>query len=85
MSGGVDLDQAQVLLGGEALEGFGGEGRGDDGFDEELGDLFGGGGVDLAVDADDAAEGGDGVGGEGAAGRPRGRWRRWRRRRGWCA
>ncbi len=42
--GGVDLDEAEVLLGGEAGEGFGREGGGDDGFDEELGDLFGGGG-----------------------------------------
>ncbi len=83
--GGVDLDEAEVLFGGEALEGFGGEGGRDDGFDEELGYLFGGGGVDLAVDADDASEGGDGVGLEGAAGRLRGRWSRWRLRRGWCA
>ena len=50
-----------------SARGFRGEGGRDDGFDEELGDLLGGGGVDLAVDADDAAEGGDGVGFEGAA------------------
>ena len=61
----MDLDQAQVLLGGEALAGFGREGGGGDGFDEELGDFFGGVAVDFAVDADDAAEGGDGVAGEG--------------------
>ena len=65
--GGGDLEEAEVLLGGEAGEGFGGEGGGYDGFDEELGDFFGGCGVDLAVDADDATEGGDGVGFEGAA------------------
>ena len=49
---GVDFDQAQILFGGEALAGFGGE-AGGDGFDEELGDLFGGVAVDFAVDADD--------------------------------
>ena len=64
--GGGDLDKAEVLFGGEAGEGLGGEGGGDDGFDEEPGDFFRGGAVDLAVDAKDASEGGDGVGGEGA-------------------
>ena len=64
---GLDLDEAEILLGGEAGEGFGGEGGSDDGLDEEFGDLLGGGSIDLAVDADDAAEGGDGIGGESAA------------------
>ena len=53
----MDFDQAQVLFGGEALAGLGGEGWGGDGFDKELGDLFGGSCVDLAIDADDAAKG----------------------------
>jgi hypothetical protein len=52
-------------LAAKMARGFRGEGRGGDGFDEELGDLGGGCGVDFAVDADDAAEGGDGIGGEG--------------------
>ncbi len=63
---GGDLDEAEVLFGGEAGRASGVKDGGDDGFDEELGDLFGGFGVDLAVDADDATEGGDGIGGEGA-------------------
>ncbi len=58
---GIDFDQAQVLLGGEAGEGFGREAGRGDGLDEELGDFLGGFGVDFAIDADDAAEGGDGV------------------------
>ena len=62
--GGLDFDQAQVLLGGEALPGLGGEGGRGDGFDEQLGDLLGGVAVDLAVDADDAAEGRDRVAGQ---------------------
>jgi hypothetical protein len=63
---GVMASRAEVLLGGEAGERLGRERGRDDGFDEELGDLLGGG-VDLAVDADDASEGGDGIGLEGAA------------------
>ena len=63
--GGVDFDQAQILFGGEALAGLGGEGGRGDGLDEELGDFGGGVGVDRAIDADDAAEGGDGIAGEG--------------------
>ena len=55
--GGVDFDQAKILFGGEDLAGFRREGRGGDGFDEELGDLGRGAGVDGAVDADDASEG----------------------------
>ena len=39
---GADLDEAEVLLGGEAVAGLGSECRGGDGFDEELGDLLGG-------------------------------------------
>ena len=61
-----DLDKAKVFLGGEAGQGFRRERWCDDGFDEEFGDLLGGGGVDLAVDAEDAAKGGDWVRGEGA-------------------
>ena len=62
-----------------------GEGRRDDGFDEELGNLFGGCGVDLAVDADDASEGGDGVGFEGALVGFEDGCAGGRLRRGWCA
>ena len=61
---GADFDEAEVLLGGEALACFGREGGCSDGFDEELGDFGGGFGVDGAVDADDSAEGGDGIAGE---------------------
>ena len=56
----------RFFLAAKRVEGFGGERRRYDGFDEEFGDLLGGGAVDLAVDAEDAAEGGDWVGGEGA-------------------
>ena len=63
--GGVDLDETEVLFGGEDGECFRGEGGGGDGFYEELGDDCCRFGVDRVIDADDAAEGGDGVGGEG--------------------
>ena len=59
-----DFDQAEILFGGEALQGFGRKGGSGDGFDEELGDLFGCCGVDFAIDADDSAEGGDGIAGQ---------------------
>src|SRR5437868_5922931 len=61
-----DLQEAEVLLCREAGESAGGEARGDDSLDEELRDLLGCRAIDLAVDADDAAEGGDGVSLEGA-------------------
>jgi len=44
--------------------GLPGKRRGGDGFDEELGNFFGGCGVDFAIDADDSSEGGDGIAGE---------------------
>ena len=53
---GAHFDQAQVLFGGEALAGLGGEGRRGDGLDKELGNLSGGVAVHRAVDADDPAE-----------------------------
>ena len=39
---GMNLDQAQILPGGKALAGLGGEGRSGDGLDKELGNLLGG-------------------------------------------
>ena len=57
----------------------------DDGLDEQLGDLRGGCAVDLAVDADDAAEGRDGIGLERALVGLEHRRALRRRRRGWCA
>ena len=65
LAGWGNFDQAQVLFRGETSEGGGGEARGGNGFDEELGDLFGCLLVDDAVGADDAAEGRDGVRGQG--------------------
>ena len=62
---GAHFDEAQILLRAEALAGLGGEAGRGDGFDKELGDLLGGGGVHLAVDADDSAKGRDWIAGEG--------------------
>ena len=62
---GQDFDQAEILFSGETLAGLGREGRRGDGFDKELGNLLGRGGVYFAVDADNSAEGRDGVAGEG--------------------
>jgi len=55
--GGGDPDKSKILLRGEAFDGLWCERGCDDGFDKELGDLFRCGGVNLAVDADDASEG----------------------------
>ncbi len=60
------LDEAQILLRGEALQSLGSERWSDDSLDEEPCNLFCGGCVDLAVDADDATKGRDGIGLEGA-------------------
>ncbi|MFM1943610.1 MAG: hypothetical protein RI897_2592 [Verrucomicrobiota bacterium] len=49
-------DQAEVFLGCEDFEGFGAEGRGEDDFTEDAGDLFGGIGIEFLVDGDDTAE-----------------------------
>ena len=58
----ADLNEAQILFGRKALARFRGEGGRSDGFDEELGDLFGRGfSIDVAIDADDSAECGDGI------------------------
>ena len=55
----MNLDEAQVLFGGEALASLGGEAGSGDGLDEELGDLRGCVAVYVAIDADDSAEGRD--------------------------
>jgi hypothetical protein len=44
-----DFDEAEILLGGEDGQRFGGEAGRGDGFDEELGDGGGGGGVYFAL------------------------------------
>ena len=63
--GGLNLDQTEILLGGEALAGFRGEGRRGDCFDKELCDFSGGFRVNSSIDADDTSKSGDGIGGEG--------------------
>src|SRR5262249_20875735 len=53
--------QPEVLPAAERLEGFRGEGRGDDRLHEKIAKLRHEGGIRLAVEADDAPEGGLGV------------------------
>ena len=60
----MNLDQAEIFLGSEALASFCGECWSGDGFDKELGNLFRGRCVDFAVDADDSTECGDRIAGQ---------------------
>ena len=62
-----DLEQAEILLRAKARKGLRRVRGRDDCFDEEFGNLFGGGAVYLSVDADDATEGRDRIGLERAA------------------
>jgi hypothetical protein len=62
--GRSDLDEAEVLFGGEALAGFGVKAGAAMASTKSLA-ISAAARVDLAIDADDAAEGRDGIGGEG--------------------
>ena len=64
---GGSSSRAQIFLSAEDGFGFFVEAGGGDAFGEKLGDFFGGGGVDDAVEGEDSAESGDGIAGEGFA------------------
>ncbi len=61
---GRQFEEAKIFLGGENGFCFFVESRGGDAFREKLGDFFGGGGIDRAIEGQHAAKGRYGIAGE---------------------
>jgi hypothetical protein len=59
----LQLQQAQIFLGGEFFEGGRFKTRGDNALDEKFGEFLGGGRIEWTIDGDDSAERGDRIAG----------------------